>query len=106
MGQYDLSSNLYDTFHFTGASLESDESMLPPDLQGYAPQITGIAQTNAKVTVAQNGRVLYQTTVAPGPLLFLIWGNRFRGSWMSQWKKKMAAPAPSGWLRIHSLFNP
>ena len=30
MGQYDLSSNLYDTFHFTGASLESDESMLPP----------------------------------------------------------------------------
>lgn len=49
--------------------------MLPPDLQGYAPQITGIAQTNAKVTVAQNGRVLYQTTVAPCPLLFLIWGT-------------------------------
>jgi outer membrane usher protein FimD/PapC len=67
LGQYDLSSDIFDTFHFTGTTLESDESMLPPDLQGYAPQITGIAQTNAKVTVSQNGRVLYQTTVTPGP---------------------------------------
>jgi len=67
MGQYDLSSGLYDTFHFTGASLESDEQMLPPDLRGYAPQISGIAQTNAKVTVTQNSRTLYQTTVSPGP---------------------------------------
>lgn len=79
MGQYDLSSNLYDTFHFTGASLESDESMLPPDLQGYAPQITGIAQTNAKVTVAQNGRVLYQTTVSPGPFTISDLGQSFQG---------------------------
>lgn len=79
MGQYDLSSNLYDTFHFTGASLESDESMLPPDLQGYAPQITGIAQTNAKVTVAQNGRVLYQTTVSPGPFTISDLGQSLQG---------------------------
>ncbi len=106
MGQYDLSSNLYDTFHFTGASLESDESMLPPDLQGYAPQITGIAQTNAKVTVAQNGRVLYQTTVAPGPFTISDLGQSFQGSWMSQWKKKMAAPAPSRLDPHPFLFNP
>lgn len=93
MGQYDLSSNLYDTFHFTGASLESDESMLPPDLQGYAPQITGIAQTNAKVTVAQNGRVLYQTTVA-GPFNISDLGQSFGVNWMSLLKKKMAVPIP------------
>ena len=53
--------------------------MLPPDLQGYAPQITGIAQTNAKVTVAQNGRVLYQTTVAPGPFTISDLGQSFQG---------------------------
>jgi len=79
MGQYDLSSDLYDTFHFTGASLESDDSMLPPDLQGYAPQITGIAQTNAKVTVSQSGRTLYQTTVAPGPFTISDLGQTFQG---------------------------
>lgn len=79
MGQYDLRSDLFDTFHFTGASLESDESMLPPDLQGYAPQITGIAQTNAKVTISQSGRVLYQTTVAPGPFTISDLGETYQG---------------------------
>ena len=78
LGQYDLSSDIFDTFHFTGASLESDESMLPPDLQGYAPQINGIAQTNAKVTVSQSGRVLYQTTVAPGPFTISDTGETYR----------------------------
>ncbi|HBV1607585.1 TPA: fimbria/pilus outer membrane usher protein, partial [Escherichia coli] len=30
---------------FCGLPLKSDENMLPPDLRGYAPQITGVAQT-------------------------------------------------------------
>lgn len=79
LGQYDLNSDLYDTFHFTGASLESDDNMLPPDLQGYAPQITGIAQTNAKITVTQNGRMVYQTTVSPGPFNITDIGDTFQG---------------------------
>lgn len=79
MGQYDLSSDLYDTFHFTGASLESDEQMLPPNLRGYAPQISGIAQTNAKVTVSQNNRTLYQTTVSPGPFTITDLGTTLQG---------------------------
>lgn len=79
LGQYDLNSDIFDTFHFTGLSLESDENMLPPDLQGYAPQITGIAQTNAKVTVTQNGRMVYQTTVAPGPFNITDLGDTFQG---------------------------
>lgn len=79
VGQYDLNSDIFDTFHFTGASLESDDNMLPPDLQGYAPQITGIAQTNAKVTVTQNGRMIYQTTVAPGPFNITDIGDTFQG---------------------------
>lgn len=79
MGQYDLSSDLYDTFHFTGASLESDEQMLPPDLRGYAPQISGIAQTNARVTVSQNGRTLYQTSVSPGPFTITDLGTTLQG---------------------------
>ncbi|MGT8858940.1 fimbria/pilus outer membrane usher protein [Enterobacter sp. 186315] len=79
MGQYNLSSDIFDTFQFTGASLESDESMLPPDLKGYAPQITGIAETNAKVTVSQSGRVLYQTNVPPGPFVLSDLGETYQG---------------------------
>ena len=41
--------------------------MLPPNLQGYAPEVSGVARTNAKVTISQQGRVIYESQVAPGP---------------------------------------
>ncbi|CUI30345.1 Outer membrane usher protein papC precursor [Achromobacter sp. 2789STDY5608621] len=67
LGQTYLSSSIFDSFRFAGVTLASDERMLPPSLQGYAPQVTGIANSNAQVTVSQNGRLLYQTRVSPGP---------------------------------------
>lgn len=47
--------------------LSTDDSMLPPNLRGYAPEVVGLAKTNAKVTVSQMGRVLYETQVPAGP---------------------------------------
>ncbi len=41
--------------------------MLPPNLRGYAPEVVGVARTNAKVTIRQQERVLYETQVAAGP---------------------------------------
>ena len=41
--------------------------MLPDSLSGYAPTIRGVAQTNARVTVRQNGYIIYSTYVPPGP---------------------------------------
>lgn len=67
MGESYLDSGLFDSFRFAGASLVSDDNMLPPNLRGYAPEIVGVAKTNAKVTISQQGRVLYETTVAAGP---------------------------------------
>ncbi|MGL4723252.1 MAG: outer membrane usher protein [Scandinavium sp.] len=67
LGEDYLSSGMFDSFRFTGLSLNSDDNMLPPNLRGYAPEITGIAKTNARVTVSQQGRVLYETQVASGP---------------------------------------
>ncbi|WP_241119188.1 fimbria/pilus outer membrane usher protein [Achromobacter xylosoxidans] len=69
LGQTYLASAIFDPFRFAGVTLASDERMLPPSLQGYAPQITGIATSNAEVTVSQNGRLLYQTRVSPGPFV-------------------------------------
>lgn len=69
MGQTYLNSDIFDSFRFAGASLNSDERMLPPSLRGYAPQITGIAQTHAQVTVSQNGRILWQSQVPAGPFI-------------------------------------
>ncbi|QGH61592.1 outer membrane usher protein [Serratia proteamaculans] len=67
LGEDYLTSGMFDSFRFTGASLVTDDNMLPPNLRGYAPEVTGVAKTNAKVTVSQQGRVLYETTVASGP---------------------------------------
>ena len=47
-------------------SIQSDDRMLPPSMRGYAPLITGVAHSNATVTVSQQGRVLYATRVSAG----------------------------------------
>lgn len=67
LGEDYLVSDIFDSFRFIGASIRSDLNMLPPNLRGYSPEVTGIANTNATVTVSQQGRVLYETQVAPGP---------------------------------------
>lgn len=67
VGEDYLSSDIFDTFRFSGVSLNSDLSMLPPSLRGYAPEVTGISRSGGKVTISQQGRVLYETQVAVGP---------------------------------------
>ncbi|WP_114195752.1 fimbria/pilus outer membrane usher protein [Edaphovirga cremea] len=69
MGQSNTLGMLFDTLPFTGIQLASDERMLPESVRGYAPEIRGIARTNARVTVRQGGQVLYETTVTPGEFL-------------------------------------
>ncbi|WP_187321931.1 outer membrane usher protein [Serratia marcescens] len=67
VGEDYLDSGLFDSFRFGGLSLRSDDTMLPPNLRGYAPEVVGVAKSNAKVTISQQGRVLYETQVAAGP---------------------------------------
>ncbi len=58
---------VFDSIGIRGVELASDDRMLPDSLRGYAPLIRGVAMTNARVSVTQNGNKLYETTVAPGP---------------------------------------
>ena len=58
---------VFDSYGLRGVQLGTDDRMLPQSLRGYAPVVHGVAYTNAKVTVTQNGIQIYQTTVAPGP---------------------------------------
>ncbi|MCU1729153.1 outer membrane usher protein [Pseudomonas sp. 7P_10.2_Bac1] len=67
VGENYLYTDLFDSFRFTGVSLNSDDSQLPPNLRGYAPEVVGVARTNAKVVISQQGRVLYEALVAAGP---------------------------------------
>lgn len=69
IGQANTTGQVFDTLPFSGAQLASDDRMLPDSQRGYAPEIRGIARTNAEVTVRQNGQIIYQTTVSPGAFL-------------------------------------
>ncbi len=67
LGEDYLSSDIFDSFRYAGVSLRSDENMLPPSLRGYAPEVSGVADSNATVRISQQGRVIYETQVARGP---------------------------------------
>ena len=60
---------VFDSFSLRGVQLGTDDRMLPQSLRGYAPVVRGVADSNAKVSVTQNGVQIYQTTVAPGPFV-------------------------------------
>ncbi len=68
-GETFLRSNLIDGFAFTGISMGTDRAMLDPQLQGYAPAIRGIAQSNARITIEQNGYTIYEQFFPPGEFL-------------------------------------
>jgi P pilus assembly protein, porin PapC len=67
MGQTYTNSELFDSVQMTGIKMETDTSMLPENQQGFAPVVHGIANSDAKVTIRQNGYTIYQTHVSPGP---------------------------------------
>ena len=67
IGDSSTSGDVFDTFNVRGVQLSSDDRMLPDNVRSYAPVVRGVADTNARVTVRQNGLILYETTVSPGP---------------------------------------
>jgi outer membrane usher protein len=69
LGDSWTNGEIFDSIGLRGVQLATDDRMLPQSQRGYAPTVRGIADSNAKVTVRQNGMVIYQTTVAPGPFV-------------------------------------
>ncbi|HDF2329241.1 TPA: fimbria/pilus outer membrane usher protein [Morganella morganii] len=67
IGEDYLESDLFDSIRYIGIGLRSSLLMEPPNLRGYAPEITGVANTNATVIISQQGRIIRQEQVAPGP---------------------------------------
>ncbi len=66
-GKFYSDGQYFDSLKFAGIELYSDDRMLPDGMQGFAPIIRGIAKSNSKVTIKQNGNVVYETSVPEGP---------------------------------------
>ncbi|EEP0997767.1 fimbria/pilus outer membrane usher protein [Salmonella enterica] len=67
LGESYTSGNVTDSIPFRGVMLARDESMVPYDQRGFAPVVSGIARTQARVEVKQNGYTMSATTVPAGP---------------------------------------
>ncbi|HKN02991.1 MAG TPA: fimbria/pilus outer membrane usher protein [Buttiauxella sp.] len=66
LGDSSTPSDVFDSIPFRGVQVASDEEMIPDSMRGYAPVVRGIARTNAKIIIRQNGYVIYENYVAPG----------------------------------------
>ncbi|WP_420994759.1 fimbria/pilus outer membrane usher protein [Cupriavidus sp. 30B13] len=66
IGEAYTTGELFDSTAFRGVRLSTDDRMLPDSMRGYAPVVRGVANSNAKVAIRQNGVTIYETTVAPG----------------------------------------
>jgi len=67
LGDSYTDGQVFDSFGVRGVQLGTDDRMYPESQRGYAPIVRGMANTNARVQVKQNGNIIYETTVAPGP---------------------------------------
>lgn len=79
LGENYFYSDIFESWQYTGMSLESDDRMLPPKLVGYAPEIIGVANTNATVIVRSQDRIILETTVPAGPFRIQTLDSGIRG---------------------------
>ena len=79
LGENNFYSDVFDSWQYTGISIESDDRMLPPKLVGYAPEIIGVAKTNAIVIVRSQDRIISETSVPPGPFRIQTLDSGIRG---------------------------
>lgn len=88
LGEDYLNSDIFDGFSYIGGSISTDDQMLPPNMRGYAPDISGVAHTTAKVTVTQMGRVIYETRCPQVHSAFRILAIPYLARCMSALKNK------------------
>lgn len=67
LGERYTASEIFDSVPFRGVMLASDDRMVPSSQYMFAPVIRGVARTQARVEVKQNGYTIYNQVVAPGP---------------------------------------
>lgn len=78
-GQTSTDGNIMESIPFEGVMLQSDDAMLNPDLGGFAPVVSGIANSNAVVSVYQGGSLIFQQSVPAGPFEFKDLTRNYNG---------------------------
>lgn len=67
LGESYTPGDFFDSVPFSGVMLGDDANMLPSSQRDFMPVVRGIARSQARVEVRQNGYLIYSTVVSPGP---------------------------------------
>lgn len=79
LGQTNTSSDIFDSLPLEGGILSSDENMVPNSLREFTPFVRGVARGQAKVEIRQNGNLIFNTVVPPGPFYITNLQNASNG---------------------------
>lgn len=66
VGKTLTSLSVLPNFVFYGMAIRSERDMRPWEMRGYAPVISGVVNSNAKITISQNGYILSSQVVPAG----------------------------------------
>lgn len=69
VGESFTTGQLFGGMSYRGVNIKSDQRMLPPSQQYYAPEVRGTATTTARVLIRQRGQIIRELTVPPGPFI-------------------------------------
>lgn len=67
VGETSSQDPVFDSIPFTGFMLTSDDNMVPFIQRSYSPIVRGIAKSQSRVQIQQDGYTIFETSVAPGP---------------------------------------
>lgn len=70
LGQIYTAGDFFDSIPFSGVSLGDDGSMLQGGQKGFMPVVRGIARSQARVEIRQDGYLIYSAVVSPGAFEF------------------------------------
>ena len=80
LGNAYTDASLFGSLSFNGVKLATDRRMWPQARQGYAPVVSGIANTASRVVVRQQDKIIYETSVPPGAFVIDdLYDTRFQG---------------------------
>lgn len=68
-GENFTAGGLFGSLSYTGLNWATDTRMWSSSRKGYAPRVTGVALSNARVEIKQGDNTIYEVSVPPGPFL-------------------------------------
>lgn len=69
LGETRTGGEVFSSEPITGMVLASDPGMFPDGMLNYAPVVSGVALSRAKLEIRQNGYLLHTSYVSPGPFV-------------------------------------